>query len=348
MTGLSTVVWAFCAACVLLFALQRWLPWSDFNLFGYVIMPWLLVGLLIGLAMVLMVNAPKMRIRRGLPIVLTIGLLGAPYLATSLTRHTSTVTSATPLRVMSFNVWLSTAGTNLDDIARVIHEENPDIVALQEMEADAAAPLQAKINALQANTDPGRAPYAYAVTDRWTEQAILSRFPIRRLGVEREQSRVLKTQVEMPSVSVQVWSIHAFRTNVLPGRNFLSYRNFNAHRDPHEQFGWLASEVQAVSEPLVLMGDFNLPYETTPLQILGLNEAHTQAGNVFDFTFPASLQHQRWINLFGRMVPVGLPFRLVRIDHILINKHWQTQTAHTLDDAAGSDHAPISANLLLR
>ena len=155
-------------------------------------------------------------------------------------------------------------------------------------------------------------------------------------------------QVDLPTGPVQVWSLHAYRTNVLPGRNFLSYQNLALHRESQVQFGWLAAQVQSVSEPLVLMGDFNLPYETTPLQRLGLKEAHLQAGKPFDFTFPASQQQQRWIHLFGRVIPLSVSLRLVRIDHILVNTPWQVRQAYTLDDAAGSDHAPISADLVLQ
>ena len=140
-------MWMFSAACIVLFVLQRLAPWSYFNLFGFVLTPWLLLGLLIGWVMTFLLSIRTRRPIHLLPITVAVILLGSPYAAASapsFTRPLTSPTRAAPLRVMSFNVWLSSASTNLDAIAQVIHLEHPDIVALQEMEVNLVPSLQGK------------------------------------------------------------------------------------------------------------------------------------------------------------------------------------------------------------
>ena len=213
---------------------------------------------------------------------------------------------------------------------------------MQEIDSNVLAELKVQLNQLR----PGQ--FNYMLGDPITQQAFISRYPLSLVGIEKEHSRVFKVTADTPEGDMAVWSVHAYRTNLLGGRNFLSYRALDQHRTPEEQFGWLADEVKKVSGPLIIVGDFNLPYLAAPLQDLKLKEAHQEAGWLFGFTFPASTLHTRRVNVLGDFIPISSPIALARLDHIFYNNHWYATRSETPGNSAGSDHAPVMAELGLQ
>jgi endonuclease/exonuclease/phosphatase (EEP) superfamily protein YafD len=332
------VLWLLAAIAIAIFALQWFLPNTGLAMFSHTLSPWLLGPLLIALGYTFYTAQPKI----ALGITVAIALTAYSIIPTFLPRFEDTPNIIFKLRVMSFNTWISNPSTDLPSIAEVIANENPDVIALQEVDSDILAELKVHLDERR----PGQ--FAFMLGDPITEQAFISRYPLTLVGTENDHSRVFKVTALTPEGEVALWSVHAYRTNLLGGRNFLSYRNPRMHRTPDEQFGWLAEQIKEVSGPLIVMGDFNLPYQAAPLQNLKLKEAHQEAGWLFDFTFPASNKHSRQISVFGDSVPVSSPIPLVRLDHIFYNYRWYATRAESLSDSAGSDHAPVMADLGLQ
>ena len=329
------ILWFIAAVAILIFALQRLAPRSGLAMFSLVLSPWLLVPLLIALAATLYWARAKTALGVGLALVLT----AYNFVPVFLPRFNDTPNTPFRLKLMSFNTWINNPNTDLPAIGDVITRENPDVIALQEIDSNLLAELKVQIDTRHVGQ------YGYMLGDPTTQQAFISRYPLTLVGIEKEHSRVFKVMAQTSAGNVELWSVHAYRTNLLGGRNFLSYRDPSLHRTPEEQFGWLAEAVQKVNGPLIIAGDFNLPYQAAPLQDLKLKEAHQEAGWLFGFTFPASNQHSRRISVFGDSVSVSSPIPLARLDHIFYNRHWFARNAKTVSDSAGSDHAPVMAEL---
>ena len=332
------LLWFIAAIAIVLFALQWLAPRSGLAMFSHILSPWLLAPLLMALGCTFYTA----HFKTALGVLVAIALTASNVVALFLPRFEDTPNIIFKLKVMSFNVWINNPSTDLPAIGDAIATQNPDIVALQEINSNVLAELKVQLNERR----PGQ--FAYMLGDPTTEQAFISRYPLTLVGIEQDRSRVLKVTADTPEGEIALWSVHAYRTNLLGGRNFLSYRNPSLHRTPDEQFGWLAEEVKNTAGPLIVAGDFNLPYQATPLQDLKLKEAHQEAGWLFGFTFPSSSQHSRQISLFGDSVPVSSPIALARLDHIFYNYRWYATRAETLSDAAGSDHAPVVAELGLQ
>jgi endonuclease/exonuclease/phosphatase (EEP) superfamily protein YafD len=214
---------------------------------------------------------------------------------------------------------------------------------IQEITADDFLTLRHALQAEAASTAVD------AVFDGAVEQAIISRFPLQKIGVEAERTRLLKARIRTPAGDAEVWAIHAYRLNLLPGRNFLSYGgDFELHRRSESQFEWLAEEIHRTPSRLILGGDFNVPYGSYPYRLIAdvLRETHAEAGWGFGFTFPASSDHARWLTISGQRIRLFSPIRLVRIDHLFHSPECATVSARVLDDSLGSDHAPLMSEIV--
>ncbi len=333
-----SLMWFIAAVAIALFALQWLAPRAGLGMFSHVLTPWLLAPLLIALG----ITFYTAHLKTALGVLVAIAFTASNVVTLFLPRFENAPNIVFKLKVMSFNVWINNPSADLPAIGDVIAHENPDVIALQEIDSNLLAELKVQLNERR----PGQ--FAYMLGDPTTQQAFISRYPLTLVGIEQERSRVLKVSADTPEGEVALWSVHAYRTNVLGGRNFLSYRNPSLHRTPEVQFGWLAEEVKNTTGPLIVVGDFNLPYQAAPLQDLKLKEAHQEAGWLFGFTFPASSQHSRQISLLGDSVPISSPIALARLDHIFYNYRWYATKSETPANAAGSDHAPIVAELGLQ
>lgn len=336
-TGLGAL-WAIAAVAIALFALQWLAPRSGLAMFSHTLTPWLLAPLLIALG----ITFYTAHYKTALGVIVALALIASNLVPLFLPRLEDTPNMVFRMKVMSFNVWINNPSDDLPAIGDAIARENPDVIALQEIDSDLLAELKVQLDERR----PGQ--FVFMLGDPTTQQAFISRYPLALVGSEIEHSRLFKVTAMTPEGDMPIWSIHAYRTNLLGGRNFLSYRNPDLHRSPDEQFGWLANEIKAATGPLIVLGDFNLPYHAQPLQDLKLKEAHQEAGWLFGFTFPASSAHSRQISLFGDSVPVSAPIPLVRLDHIFYNYRWHATRAETPSNAAGSDHAPVVAELGLQ
>jgi endonuclease/exonuclease/phosphatase family metal-dependent hydrolase len=99
------------------------------------------------------------------------------------------------------------------------------------------------------------------------------------------------------------------------------------------------------AEPLVAAGDLNMTDQTPEfrrLRSLGLLDAHREAGWGFGNTFPAVQS----IRIVGRSIAVPMP--LLRIDHVLVSDEFVVRGVQTGPAGGGSDHLPVTADLVRR
>jgi endonuclease/exonuclease/phosphatase (EEP) superfamily protein YafD len=219
------------------------------------------------------------------------------------------------LRLFSANVHF--ANPDIGRIAEEIVATSPDLVALQEIDLDAAWGLR-KSGAL------GRFPYA-ATAIRTGPAAIglWSRFPLADVRVQDVYG--------MPFISVTVGSgtrrLRVYTVHLIAplGGDRIRWR---------AQLRWLDEELRGQRGPLVVSGDFNATrYHPSFRRLLSdrLGDAHERSGRGWAMTWP----RDQW--------PLP-PF--MRIDHVLISLDIGVRTVKE-GVGQGSDHRPIIADLVL-
>lgn len=230
------------------------------------------------------------------------------------------------LRIVSYNIRHGEGmdrKIDLKRIADVIARENPDLVALQEVDKncqrsgsrDVAKELGVLLgmdHRFGKSMDFQDGEYGNAVLSR-LEILDCRHYPIREGGEPRCALEV-KVQVKGSSAPVSFISIHT---------------------DPHEenvrvkQIQTLLDTLRSVSNPIILAGDFNAErtdkslkdFETSDWQILGKNGKKT---------FPS-------------------PDPEFEIDYFIIRGFPRTNSQHdVIDERMASDHRPISAIVTLQ
>jgi endonuclease/exonuclease/phosphatase (EEP) superfamily protein YafD len=309
-------LWLFGLGLLMWYPL-RWWPGDSFwpvRLFNYG-MPWLLAGLLPGLGLAGILRRKWLTIALAIPTLL-IGLAYAPLFLP----RPELVWAATPsFTIMSYNIW----GRNerLDEVVRLIKQEQPDIILLQEV----YPPLGGYLAAQLLDLYPGQK--AYAAYEPWAGQAIISRYPLTQVDYVRAEGRAQKVQVDTPAGPIIVWNIH-------PHQPMPWARHY-------QQIAALAESIAKNKGPLIVGGDFNTTDQSEAYQLINqyLQNAHWEAGWGFGFSFPS---YDRALADVSTLVgPV------VRIDHIFYSQHFTARSARTLRESAGSDHFPVVAELTL-
>ena len=96
----------------------------------------------------------------------------------------------------------------------------------------------------------------------------------------------------------------------------------------------LAGVLRQETGPTILTGDLNAPVQSLVCRRLfsaGLRDAFSEAGIGYGYTY-------------GRYTKIGRPY--VRIDYILVSRHWQIQRCWG-GNSKGSNHCPVIADLVL-
>ncbi len=249
------------------------------------------------------------------------------------------------LRVMSYSAWGGNRDKNIEAIASMLVVQHPDVIALQEVDAQSLTAIEQTLTQHEPTTR------WHTVADFDIGQAILSRYPLLHTGTETNNTRLLKVLAQTEWGPIAIWNIHAFRPDFTQGGlDFLAYGGGGRPQPQMQgQMDWLVAHASTEKLPLVFMGDFNVPYRSPDHDFLStvLRDVHWAAGAGFGFTFPASEEHGRWLSIYGRRLRIASPVRLTKIDHIFVSPNIDVLAAHTLTDSAGSDHAPVFAELAL-
>jgi endonuclease/exonuclease/phosphatase (EEP) superfamily protein YafD len=306
-------LWLF-GVGILVSYLMRW--WSGdrllpVRLVNY-LMPWLLTGLVPGLIMAGLARRYRLVAVLAIP-TLIIGLSYAPLF---LPRSSIALADGSSFKVMSYNVWRK--NSNIEAIAKLIREEQPDVLLLQELRPARVQPL---VNALEDLYPGAELNLAYESESR---QAIISHYPLSRVTIMPEKGRALKGQLETPGGPITVINVHL----IFPGWQ----RRYN------QMSHLLVEDILPADNPIILGGDFNTTDQTQTYQLINqhLRNAHWEAGWSFGFSFPSPELRFRY--------KISYP-SLVRIDHIFYSDHFFAHRAGTLTESGGSDHLPVVTEL---
>lgn len=297
--------------------LLLWLPlrwWPGDALFpvqiANYVMPWLLVGLVPGLLLAIAARRVKLALVLAVPTI----VICVNYAPLFLPRTNPALADNQRFKVMSYNVWRY--NEHWDEMAALVEQENPDVVLLQEVAPSMAQYIQTE----WAKQLPAGQPYLE--TDRSSQQAIISRYPLTRIDSSPREGRALKVMVDTPAGAVQVWNVHTTQPSW-----------WRLHR---REFINLAHGIAQVSDPLIVGGDFNTTDQSEMYRLINrqLHNAHWEAGWGFGFSFPADVHPLKHIHI---------PTPLIRIDHVFYNDSFFARDAHTLTNSGGSDHFPVVA-----
>ncbi len=220
---------------------------------------------------------------------------------------------------MSYNI--HQFNREISKAAALIAEEKPDILLIQEIESHYFSGLIGVLADLWASESLF---YEYESS---ILQAVVSRFPLRRIGFSADKNRLLKVEAIAPQGGIILLNIHAFKYGWL---------------DRHERMRRLYNDdVLPEKGPLILGGDFNTTDQSETLKMMTphLQNAQQVVGCGFNFSFPAN---------FFLTARYRYPIPpILRIDHILYSDHFRAVRAYTAKTSGGSDHYPLVAELAL-
>ena len=255
------------------------------------------------------------------------------------------------LTVVSFNGKAGAGNASLERMAELLHEVDPDLVAMQEL------PVRVEPNGYMASV-PLIVPliqggYPLVKTDGTGWQVHL-RPTFTRLQVRGssqpltestpeglwERGGVVRSEVEWEGQPIAIYNVHLHSfgserpwkdgTLLSPKawRSALhTYReDFRTRAEQARQLRWWLDQEPL---PFLVCGDFN----STPANWVyghiahGLQDSFRARGEGWGMTFPA-----RW--------------PLVRIDYVLASPHWRVHRAFVYDGLS-SDHRPVIAELVL-
>lgn len=229
---------------------------------------------------------------------------------------------ARPIRVLSYNIEGHAAlvhGDHLEEIARVIRAQRPDVVALQEVHRgtwqarfrDQAAEL-GRLTGMAVAFGP-----SFGVLGGEFGNALLARGALREVAVMPlpsfgEPRSALRARVEVDGRELVVLVTHLAAWGGLNRATRV------------RQAECLAAGARAGGATLLLAGDLNAPPESPELAALLDGGALRPTGSLEEATHP----------LLGQ-----------RIDYILAGPGWRVERAAVLHDGP-SDHWPITAELV--
>ncbi len=318
-THIRNLFWAGWWLFALLALAWTGLHWLTGDLFLPVrmvnyVMPWLLLGLVPGLALAALARHKTLAMVLAVP-ALFVAVSFAPLF---LPPATTVLAGGISFKVMSYN--LLYVNRDVAAISRLIWQEQPDILLMQEVTPFHARNLPVAL----ADLYPGQSLHVAYASE--IGQVIISRYPMTSEGIDRK-ARIQKVSLETPAGRVKVWNVHA-RT---PSRWQQHYQDLSA----------MAIETAQVEGPLIVGGDFNTTDQSELYRLINrhLDNAHWEAGWGFGFSFPAESS-----SIYG----VPIPGSVVRIDHIFYSgEHFLARHARTLAESGGSDHLPVVVTLFL-
>lgn len=199
---------------------------------------------------------------------------------------------------------------NIESLLRLVAEERPDLIALQEVEDSVLTRLK---NSGYQIIHKGNANLGWFRFGN----ALLTKHPIARhrhyyLPSQLEQRGLLEVAVNFNGTIVRVFNTHLGLS----------------HDDREHQLAAVTRILAAATGPFILMGDFNV--EPHAKLFTELTALATEAGA----TLP-----------LGESFPTGQPSG--RPDQIWYSRHWQAVKGSTLP-WNGSDHLPVLVTLALK
>ena len=246
-------------------------------------------------------------------------------------RHAPTSASGRDLTVMTLNVLAD--NPKHGELAAAIAAEDPDVVALQELEPDAAADHVGEL--------AGRYPHHALVPETKRGAGVLSKYPLRaaeplRLSEGGNWNQHLV--VEAPLGRLTLFNVHPAVPRLHaegPGPFGLPIVYDTARRSA--EVARLVELVDGADGPVIVTGDFNLSEYGRDYRLLQLRlgDAYRSAGGGFGHTFPRA-------GSFPRNLPA--PWPVVRLDYVWHSPDLQPLAAD-VGPSGGSDHRSVVVRL---
>jgi vancomycin resistance protein VanJ len=233
-----------------------------------------------------------------------------------------------PIRVMTANVQY--VNSNADAVASAVFEYSPDVIAVQELSSEISAPLAEKLRE--------RYPYQELYPESSSHgMGIFSRYPITSSSpaeMEPLSCRCQQMTVDFNGKQVTIINVHPsppkgrLKRDVPP----IEFRT----ADNEAALRTILARADAIQEPLLILGDFNVGEGQPPYSWVQdrYRDTYGEVGSGFGLTFPAT-------QAYGRPV-----FPMVRIDYIFHDEAWTSRSAWTVL-LPGSDHRGVVADLSL-
>ncbi|WP_420150569.1 endonuclease/exonuclease/phosphatase family protein [Spirosoma sp.] len=236
---------------------------------------------------------------------------------------------STKLRVMTYNIHHCnppSAGTNIEieAIARVIKNEKPDLVALQEVDVNTERSGKGIDQAKELARQTGLTYYFFskAIDHQGGDYgvAVLSRFPI--------LESVRYTLPVDPALGGEIRTIAAITVEVAKGKRVIFA---STHLDLKEENRLIQSEliVKHFGDsklPMILAGDFNALPDSKVIQYL-------------DKTFTRSCQE------CASTIPVKNPNRVIDFITYKPSTTFSNVSTRVIDEQYASDHLPVVVDL---
>ncbi|MCW5716237.1 MAG: endonuclease/exonuclease/phosphatase family protein [Bauldia sp.] len=282
-------------------------------------LPWLAFGAYALFAAMLVLG---WRLPAGAAAILLIVCAG--LVASSWRTPPATAPEGRAFRATTFNTFIGNA--HPDDIGTFLRAEMPDIVALQETFGPFKEAVVASLRDMYPYTSAGT-----AVEESDIE--ILSRYPISEISfaaterVGRIAYRVMRAVIDLDGTPVAFYAVHA------PTPRF-GEADWRARNRILADVG-IAAARDALVMPVIVAGDFNTPSWSPHLRRL------LDAGGLTDTSGRLLPGATRLVDREGLPVSFGAP-----VDHILVSAgiFWSPVR---LGPALGSDHLPVTADLVL-
>lgn len=299
---------------------ERWVVIEFFNTFAHLL--WLPALILVPLCLIWR----EWRLTALLlPAVIAFLLIWGDMFLPRSTPSEATANEVT-LRVASYNILA--LDRNPDPYLDLIRDMNADIIGIQEVNnfhVEAFEPAFSETH-----------PYtAFHPVGGTIGQGLMSRYPIveddfwrfdvapNMLGHQRTVIQISATQ------TIVVYNVHPSH----PGMN-APFFNTDARSAEIQR---LLERIANETDPVLFLGDFNMPdfaSDYDAIREAGFGDAFRTGGYGFGWTFPN--------NIFDDSIP-----SILRLDYIFYENAFRVLDAQVGATAAGSDHLPVFADMVL-
>jgi vancomycin resistance protein VanJ len=320
-------IWVYALGMVL-FYLMLLTPLSQF----WVFQAFNTFGVWLYLPLVFLVPLALLTWRKRAALLLCIPILGFVTEYHWCFLPQSTPSGRADLQVMTWNVRYDNPSP--ETIQQTILAEKPDVVALQELIVPIARPLGKLL----------KSQYPYQLLARESALGIYSRYPLQSLVLSTSADcRCQPVQLDLPvpdaaqtgtTRSVALINVH------LPTPGFQKRRfgvvpvvtDFNTTKQDR-YLQPLLEQIKTISQPLLVMGDFNIGDRQPNYRKIRTHLADTfaEVGWGFGLSYPVN----RW---------TGFP--VVRLDYVFHSRQWQPQSIWQ-GQAPGADHKYLVTRLNL-
>lgn len=235
-------------------------------------------------------------------------------------------TDGAQLEVMTFNVGLGIS--SVDRITQVLTEQSAEIVGVQEAIPD-------QINHFNSQL---RNQYPYQTFDpKGTGVGLLSRYEIVEeswLQPPTNGRPMLHAQLDINDEIVHVFVAHVSWPTILRTSTSQFPHGLHEYGQAKEVY-FLQQQAEAVSGPVIMMGDFNMSDQSHSYKELTANfgDAFRDGGWGLGFTFP------NYRTVLGQEIETPI----LRIDYIFYDEVLDIQQAEVTCFENGSDHCALRA-----